>query len=168
MSALRDSNAPKRGRVTIPLDSPAVNEDGALRAPLTMKKKTGKDPTKASGVTKKAGKDPTKASAVTVSEDGKSVSMSKGHWRMKLQSATLLRRDMAERDAMIVTQKEDLKQTQTALTLVTEHKNRLVTQNKDLRITWKMWNSKTKLRLIVTKTGESQPKTSDLLTLPKR
>jgi hypothetical protein len=133
VSALRDSTAPKRARVDIPSDSPAVNEDGTSKAP-SRKKKTGKDTTKASAVTKKTAKAPAKATAVTVSEDGKSVSMSKGHWKLKVNSVIVLRRDKAERDATIVTHKEDLKQTQTALTLVTENKNRLVTQNKVLRM----------------------------------
>ena len=126
-------NTQKQARVDIPSDSPAVNEDGTSKAP-SRKKKTGKDTTKASAVTKKTAKAPAKASAVTVSEDGKSVSMSKGHWKMKVNSVIVLRRDKAERDATIVTHKEDLKQTQTALTLVTENKNRLVTQNKVLRM----------------------------------
>jgi hypothetical protein len=126
LSALRDSGS----RVVIPLDRPAVNKDGTPRAPIAPKKKTGKAPTKASAVTKKTGK----ASAVTASEDGKSVSMSKGYWNTKVNGAIVLRRDKAERDAKILTQKEDLKQTNNALTIVTEHKNRLVTQNKELRM----------------------------------
>jgi hypothetical protein len=129
LSALRDSNTPNRGKVPIPLDTPALNEDGTPKAPGTRKKKPGNDKTKASAVTKKTG-----TSAVTTSEDGKSVSMSKGHWRLKLSSITVLKRDVGERDATILTQKEDLKQTQHALTLVTEQKNDLVIQNRDLRM----------------------------------
>ncbi len=120
-------NTQKQARVDIPSDSPAVNEDGTSKAP-SRKKKTP------SAVTKKTGKDPIESSAVTVSEDGKSVSMSKSHWKLKVNSANGLMIEKAQRDATIVTHKEDLKQTQTALTQVTQHKNRLVTQNKVLRL----------------------------------
>ena len=39
VSALRDSNTPNRGRVLLASDSPAVNEDGSLKAPNKKKKK---------------------------------------------------------------------------------------------------------------------------------
>jgi hypothetical protein len=123
LSALRDSNTTKRGMVDLQSDNPVVHEDGTSKAPPKKKKKTAK-----------TGKVPTKASPVTVSEDGKSVSMSKGHWNLKINNTVQLKRNLAERDAKIVTQKEDLKQTQNALTQVTENKNRLVTQNRDLRL----------------------------------
>jgi len=130
LSALKNSNTTICDRVAILSDNPAVNEDGSPRAPITKKKKTGKDPTKTSAVAKKTAKAP----AVALSDNGKTVTMSKGYWRTKLQSATVLKRDKAELDAIIVTQKENLKQTQNALTLVTEGKTRLVTQNRDLRM----------------------------------
>ena len=60
--------------------------------------------------------------------------MSANYYTTKLQNISVLKRDMAERDATIVSQKENLKQTQNALTQVTDHKNRLVSQNKDCRL----------------------------------
>jgi len=109
-------------RVDIPSGKPAVNADGTLKAPTQKKKKTL--PTAAHG----------KKKAVTTSPDGKTVSMSKGHWRTKLQEAAVLKREKHECEAKIITLKEDLMQNQKALTALTEHKNGLVTQNRDCRM----------------------------------
>ena len=45
-----------------------------------------------------------------------------------------MKREVAEHAAKILTQKEDLKQTQNALTQVTESKNKLASKNQDLRM----------------------------------
>ena len=110
------------GRVDIPSGRPAVNEDDTLKAPPKNKRKTV--------ATAAAGK----KKDVTTSADGKSVTMSKGHWGTKLQLVTVMKREKLECDAKILTLKEDLMQAQKALTVVTEHKNRLVTQNRDCRL----------------------------------
>ena len=110
------------GRVAIPSGRPAVNEDGSLKAPPSKKKKSV------------ATAAPGKKKAVTTSPDGKTVSMSKGHWTGKLQLVTTMKREKLECEAKIITLKEDLMQNQKALTVVTEHKNRLVTQNRECRM----------------------------------
>ena len=71
---------------------------------------------------------------MTTSPDGKTVSMSKGHWAGKLQLVTAMKREKLECEAKILTLKEDVLQGQKALTVVTEHKHRLVTQNRDCRM----------------------------------